>query len=96
MQEIDWLTDLAGAHPDKIFEVGIRANFNLEKMCPGETTMGEVSGRFGFCYETGKFAEALKILRSLSNVSVTVCICIPAANPGASISSVPLRRWHVS
>ncbi len=71
MQEIDWLTDLAGAHPDKIFEVGIRANFNLEKMCPGETTMGEVSGRFGFCYETGKFAEALKILRSLSNVSVT-------------------------
>lgn len=71
MQEIDWLTDLAGAHPDKIFEVGIRANFNLEKMCPGETTMGEVSGRFGFCYETGKFAEALKIIRSLSNVSVT-------------------------
>ena len=71
MQEIDWLTDLAGAHPDKIFEVGIRANFNLEKMCPGETTMGEVSGRFGFCYETGKFAEAPKILRSLSNVSVT-------------------------
>ncbi|MDE6386302.1 MAG: pyridoxal-dependent decarboxylase [Lachnospiraceae bacterium] len=71
MQEIRWLTNLVNLHPDKPFEVGIRANFNLEQMCPGETTMGEVSGRFGFCYETGKFAEALKILRSLSNVSVT-------------------------
>lgn len=71
MQEIRWLTDLADAHPDRTFEVGIRANFNLEKMCPGETTMGDVSGRFGFCYETGRFAEALNILLSLSNISVT-------------------------
>lgn len=70
MQEIRWLTDLADAHPGRTFEVGIRANFNLEKMCPGETTMGDVSGRFGFCYETGRFAEALNILRSLSNISV--------------------------
>lgn len=31
--------------------VGIRVNFNLEQMCPGETTMGETSGRFGFSYE---------------------------------------------
>lgn len=71
MQEIRWLTSLANSHPDRTFEIGIRANFNLEKMCPGETTMGEVSGRFGFCYETGRFADALKILRSLSNVFVT-------------------------
>ncbi len=71
MQEIGWLTEFAAAHPDRTFEVGIRANFNLEKMCPGETTMGEVSGRFGFCYETGRFADALNILRALPNVSVT-------------------------
>lgn len=71
MQEIGWLTDFARIHPDKMFEVGIRANFNLEKMCPGETTMGEVSGRFGFCYETGRFAEALQLLRTLPNVCVT-------------------------
>lgn len=68
--EIDWLTRLAAEHPAQTFSVGIRANFNLEKMCPGETTMGEVSGRFGFCYETGKFAEALQSLRQLPNVSV--------------------------
>lgn len=70
MQEIRWLTSLVSQHPDKTFSVGIRANFNLEKMCPGETTMGEISGRFGFCYETGKFAEALGILQNTPNVSV--------------------------
>ncbi len=70
MQEIRWLTNLVNANPDKTFQVGIRANFNLEKMCPGETTMGEVSGRFGFCYETGKLADALEILQGIPNVSV--------------------------
>lgn len=68
--EIGWLTRLASEYPDQIFSVGIRANFNLEKMCPGETTMGEVSGRFGFCYETGKFADALQTLQQIPNVSV--------------------------
>ena len=69
--EISWLTRLASEHPAQTFSVGIRVNFDLEKMCPGETTMGEVSGRFGFCYETGKFADALKILQQIPNVSVT-------------------------
>lgn len=70
MQEIRWLSDLINKYENHSFKVGIRVNFDLEKMCPGETTMGEVSGRFGFCYETGKFAEALNILRSLPRVSV--------------------------
>ncbi len=69
--EISWLTRLASEHPAQTFSVGIRVNFDLEKMCPGETTMGEVSGRFGFCYETGKFADALKTLQQIPNVSVT-------------------------
>lgn len=68
--ELSWLTRLAAEYPEKTFSVGIRTNFDLEKMCPGETTMGEVSGRFGFCYETGKFAAALSKLRGLPNVSV--------------------------
>lgn len=68
--EITWLKLLASEYPERIFRVGIRANFDLEKMCPGETTMGEVSGRFGFCYETGKFAAALKMLQEISNVDV--------------------------
>jgi len=69
--ELSWLSRLAPEYPAQTFSVGIRANFDLEKMCPGETTMGEVSGRFGFCYETGKFAKALQILRQIPNVSVT-------------------------
>ena len=68
--EIDWLKRLAAEYPEQTLSVGIRANFDLEKMCPGETTMGEVSGRFGFCYETGKFASALKTLQAIPNVSV--------------------------
>lgn len=69
--ELSWLSGLASEYPAQTFSVGIRVNFDLEKMCPGETTMGEVSGRFGFCYETGKFAETLQILREIPNVSVT-------------------------
>lgn len=70
MQEIRWLLNLAGDFPGQTFKVGIRVNFDLEKMCPGETTMGETGGRFGFCYETGSFADALKLLAKLPNVSV--------------------------
>ena len=70
MQEITWLTRLAHSYPDKFFKAGIRVNFDLEKMCPGETTMGDVSGRFGFCYETGSLAKALEILHNIPNVSV--------------------------
>ena len=51
--------------------VGIRVNFNLEQMCPGETTMGETSGRFGFSYENGEFAKALSYVRALPHVKVT-------------------------
>ncbi len=69
-QELCWLTELVNSFPDKTIKVGIRANFNLEKMCPGETTMGETSGRFGFCYETGRFAEAVEAIRALPNVQI--------------------------
>lgn len=68
--ELSWLTRLAGEYPEQTFPVGIRVNFDLEKMCPGETTMGEVSGRFGFCYETGKFAAALSALQKHPNISI--------------------------
>lgn len=69
-RELEWLSTLAKENPDTCIKVGIRANFNLEQMCPGETTMGKESGRFGFCCETGKFAEAVEALRSLPNVRI--------------------------
>lgn len=69
-QEIVWLERLSSEFPERQLSVGIRANFDLEKMCPGETTMGEESGRFGFCYETGQFAAALQRLSKINNVTV--------------------------
>lgn len=68
--ELAWLKELCAEYPDKIFDIGIRVNFDLESMCPGETTMKEVSGRFGFCYETGVAAQVIAELQSLSNVRI--------------------------
>ena len=71
--ELEWLTKLSKENPcapGKEIQVGIRVNFNLEQMCPGETTMGETSGRFGFSYENGEFAKALSYIRNLPHVKV--------------------------
>lgn len=70
-REIEWLGEISPLYPDTCFSVGIRVNFDLESMCPGETTMGKESGRFGFCYETGKLSKALTLLQALPNVKVT-------------------------
>lgn len=69
--ELLWLQQLSGGFgEERPLQVGIRVNFNLEKMCPGETTMGETSGRFGFCYENGEFEKALHKIQELPNVEV--------------------------
>ncbi len=70
-RELDWLEALCAAHPDQVFKVGVRVNFDLEKRCPGQTTMGEAGGRFGFCYENGTFAEVLRRIGNLPNARVT-------------------------
>lgn len=70
-REIEWLKTISEENPQTILKVGIRVNFNLEKMCPGETTMGEESGRFGFCYETGKFNDAILELQKIPNVKIS-------------------------
>ena len=43
--------------------VGLRVNFDLEALCPGETTCEGVPGRFGFCLENGDFGRAVSRLR---------------------------------
>ena len=45
------------------FRVGIRINFDLEKLCPGETTMGAEVSRFGICSENGDLDRAVRMLR---------------------------------
>ena len=69
-QELSWLLNLSQKNQERKFDVGIRVNFNLEEMCPGETTMGETGGRFGFSYENGSFRSALGMISGIPNVSV--------------------------
>ncbi len=69
-QELSWLLNLSQKNQERKFGVGIRVNFNLEEMCPGETTMGETGGRFGFSYENGSFRSALGMISGIPNVSV--------------------------
>lgn len=69
-RELDWLEALAKANPDRCLSVGIRVNFNLEKLCPGETTMGEAGGRFGFGYENGVFAQVTERVKKIPNVRI--------------------------
>ena len=46
-------------------KLGIRVNFDLEALCPGETTAREVVSRFGFCVENGDFDRAVVMLQEM-------------------------------
>lgn len=67
-RELRWLEEFSTRNPEQKFSIGLRVNFNLEKYIPGETTMGEESGRFGFSYENGTFAKVLSRIKLLNNV----------------------------
>lgn len=54
-REIDWLDDLQV----KDYNLGIRVNFDVEKMCPGQSQCAEEGGRFGFCFENGELKRAI-------------------------------------
>ena len=44
--------------------LGLRVNFDLEQLCPGETTCGaQYTPRFGICLENGDFEQALNLLK---------------------------------
>lgn len=45
-------------------KVGLRINFDIESLCPGETSAGKEGSRFGFCCEDGSLAEAIDALRA--------------------------------
>lgn len=43
----------------KKLRIGLRVNFDLESVCPGETTAGEDISRFGLSYENGDLKRAI-------------------------------------
>lgn len=58
-REISWLSEL----PEGDYNIGIRVNFDIEKMCPGQSQCGGEGGRFGFCFENGEFDKALSAIK---------------------------------
>ena len=67
-REIDWLLNL---NCDKPIDIGIRVNFDLESVLPGQTSTGSKGGRFGFCYDNGEFQAAIKRLKVNKNIHIT-------------------------
>lgn len=66
-KELKWLQE---TNQQKNYSVGVRVNFDLEKICPGETQCGDDGGRFGFCYENGELKKILEILAHYENIEV--------------------------
>lgn len=64
-RELVWLEE---NNWQKEVKIGIRVNFDIEKMCPGESACGDEGGRFGFCYENGELENALKRVQAIPNV----------------------------
>lgn len=81
-REIKWLAELS---KDKSYKVGIRVNFDAEKEIKGQTLMADDGGRFGFCVETGEFADAISEINKYNNISVN-CLHMHISNKGASVS----------
>jgi diaminopimelate decarboxylase len=66
-REIRWIQNLPN---DAKKRIGLRVNFDLEKMCPGQTAGGKEGSRFGISYENGDLKRAIAELQSIPNVSI--------------------------
>ena len=49
----------------KNVKIGLRVNFDLEGVCPSETTAGKDVSRFGLCFENGDLLVAIQRLNSM-------------------------------
>ena len=65
-REIEWLKEAADS--EETINVGLRVNFDLESMCPGEASGGEEGGRFGFNYENGSLRRVVGELEKLPGI----------------------------
>lgn len=65
-RELRWIAESRNIRA----RIGLRVNFDIESLCPGESQCGLEDGRFGFSYETGEFEKALNELKNLGiNIS---------------------------
>ncbi len=67
-REIRWLDSL---NKNKKYKIGIRINFDIEKMCPLESACGDEGGRFGFCLHNKELDRAIDLLNCQKNIKIT-------------------------
>lgn len=60
-RELKWLANNLHSVA-KTTSIGLRVNFCIEELCPGESQCGNVDGRFGFSYETGELEDAIDFM----------------------------------
>lgn len=64
-RELEWLQELP---QNKVFRVGIRLNINISYISPEDADVDNDNSRFGFSDDTMEFADAISVIRTLSNV----------------------------
>lgn len=66
-RELRWIKEL----PDDVEKkIGIRVNFDLESVCPGQTAGGKEGSRFGISYETGDLKKVIDEIEGIPNAKV--------------------------
>ena len=58
-REVRWAAELASEDPTLDVRVGLRVNWDLEALCPGESTVPGAVSRFGFDFENGDLEEVI-------------------------------------
>lgn len=66
-REVRWIKELPNDVEKKI---GLRVNFDLEKMCPGQTAGSKEGSRFGLSYENGDLKKVAYELSALANCRI--------------------------
>lgn len=67
-RELRWLEEC-----DKMgqnIKIGLRVNFNLNRILPGETSAKDEGARFGFNYETGQLKAVIDKISHMENVKI--------------------------
>lgn len=61
-REVLWAAELARELPGSDLGVGLRVNWDLEALRPGESTTGDEGSRFGFSADNGELDRAISVL----------------------------------
>ena len=65
-RELKWLRELDKFN--EIYNIGLRLNINITNVSPRDSDGDNDNSRFGFSDETGEFADAIDIIKKMSNI----------------------------